>query len=51
MKYFLVVFFSKLAPCCSDPVTDFFFVCGVFKMCGLFQVFEFCHFFNLVKPS
>ena len=36
--------FSKTAPCCCDPGIYFFF-CSVFKVCGLSEVFEFCHFF------
>ena len=36
-------FFPKTAPRCSDPGVDFFF-CSVFEVCGLSEVFEFCHF-------
>ena len=38
-------FLSKIAPHCSDPGIDFFF-CSIFEVCGLSEVFEFCHFFN-----
>ena len=38
-------FFFKTALRCSDPGIYFFF-CGVFKVCGLSEVFEFCHFFR-----
>ena len=36
-------FFSKTAPRCFDSGIYFFF-CSVFKVCGLSEVFEFCHF-------
>ena len=38
---------SKTAPRCSDSGIYFFFS-GVFKVCGLSEVFEFCHFFNFL---
>ena len=43
LEYFLVR--PKIVPGCSVPGTNFFF-CSVFEACGLFAVFEFCHFFN-----
>ena len=37
LEYFLI--FSKTAPCCSDSGIYFFFS-GVFKVCGLSEIFE-----------
>ena len=41
----LFAFFFKTGTRSSDPGI-YFFLCGVFKVCGLSEVFEFCHFFN-----
>ena len=43
--FFFFFFFFKTAPRCSDSSIYFFFS-GVFKVCGLSEVFEFCHFFQ-----
>ena len=43
-------FFSKTAPCCSDPGIYFFF-CTIFEECGLSRVFEFCNFINFSTTS
>ena len=43
LSWSILFFFSKTAPCCSDPGTDFFF-CSVFEMCGLPEVLEFFFF-------
>ena len=42
-----LLFFFKTAPRCSDSDIYFFFS-GVFKVCGLSGVFEFCHFFDFL---
>ena len=39
------MFFSNTAPDCSDPGIDFFF-CSVFRVFGLSEVFQICHFFS-----
>ena len=48
LEYFLI--FPKTAPRCSDSGV-YFFLSGVFKVCGLSEVFEFCHFFNFLLIS
>ena len=45
LSWSISLFFSKTAPRCSDSGIYSFFS-GVFKVCGLSEVFEFCHFFN-----
>ena len=42
--------FSKTAPSCSDP-NVYFFSSSVFEVCGLSEVFEFCHIFNFFLIS
>ena len=44
LSWSISLFFSKTASRCSDSGIYFFFS-GVFKVCGLSEVFEFCHFF------
>ena len=41
----LEVFPCFVPNCCSDPGI-YFFCSGVFEVCGLSDVFEFCHFFS-----
>ena len=47
LSWSVSLFFSKTAPRCSDSGIYFFFS-GVFKVCGLSKVIEFCHFFNFL---
>ena len=47
LSWSISLFFSKTAPRCSDSGIYFFFS-GVFKVCGLSEVFELCHFFNFL---
>ena len=47
LSWNISLFFSKTAPRYSDSSIYFFFS-GVFKVCGLSEVFEFCHFFNFL---
>ena len=47
LSWSISLFVSKTAPRCSDSGIYFFFS-GVFMVCGLSEVFEFCHFFKFL---
>ena len=47
LSWSISLFFSKTAPRCSNSGIYFIFS-GVFKVCGLSEVFEFCHFFRFL---